>query len=369
MFGIIYILVANLTNTDMKKHLATLFALLALAGCDKDDTSKNDVQINVEPNSITAEVSAKDYLVTVTSNAAWVVDYNADWLTVTPTNGENNGTLTIKVAENTGEARTAKVTVTATGADGKEITVSQAAYEQEPIPPGTWAYSNIYHDPDKGQLTFATAPDSDKALYQGIFFQWGSLFGISPSDITTTEPYLVFSPSDFAGGRPSNYTDIPYMTEGSTDDRDFDQFETTYGNTGYNAAQGKGDICRYISDKGWVAGRWRMPTSNEIQDLYDAGNSIIGTWNDVSGTNPDGMAPISPGWNLGGGNNYRFFPAVGGRSTDGPLYNVGMRGYYWSASPGSKSNGAYSLHINSSDAYPAANNSRQCAFSVRCISE
>ena len=52
---------------------------------------------------------------------------------------------------------------------------------------------------------------------------------------------------------------------------DVDAFEEYSGNTGFSESAGVGDICRYISSgpggKGWVEGKWRLPTNAELELL------------------------------------------------------------------------------------------------------
>jgi hypothetical protein len=66
--------------------------------------------------------------VTVTSNIAWTAASNQSWLTVSPTSGSNNGTLTFTAAANTASTtRQAIVTVSGTGVNPVSITVTQDA--------------------------------------------------------------------------------------------------------------------------------------------------------------------------------------------------------------------------------------------------
>jgi len=61
-------------------------------------------------------------------------------------------------------------------------------------------------------------------------------------------------------------------------------------------------------------------------------------------------------------------PAAGIRNnTDGALLIRGISGYYWSSAESGSL--AYDLYFNSSNVYPADNNNRTYAFSVRCIAE
>lgn len=63
----------------------------------------------------------------ITSNTSWTASKGSeDWFTMTPTSGEGNGTITFTVAANTGEARSATVTIIA-GNVSKQIVINQVA--------------------------------------------------------------------------------------------------------------------------------------------------------------------------------------------------------------------------------------------------
>jgi hypothetical protein len=219
-------------------------------------------------------------------------------------------------------------------------------------------------DSSTGQLTFATEPDDTKAHYQGLLFRWGSLIGASPSS-NSAAPYITFRPNEYTT-TINAWTDIPYASDGNSDSPSLDQFITTYPVLGYDATTGKGDICRYISDKGWVSGHWRMPTGSEFEALPTGGNiTTVGTsWSAVGGTDVNGVTVIPQGKFFEG--KLRFCPPSGTRATaDGSLTDVGVKGYYWSSSPQSGSSshsvsfGETSLMFNGVD--------KGNAFSIRCI--
>jgi uncharacterized protein (TIGR02145 family) len=65
---------------------------------------------------------------TVNSNAAWTVQSNQTWCTVTPS-GFGNGILTASYSENTGSARAAQITVSVTGLNSVVLTLNQQGYE------------------------------------------------------------------------------------------------------------------------------------------------------------------------------------------------------------------------------------------------
>jgi uncharacterized protein (TIGR02145 family) len=305
--------------------------------------------LSVSPTSYQWEASggAKAFTVTTNVPSGWGYSGLPSWLTAS----KSGNTLTLTASANSGAARSAvTVTITATGATNASISVSQKAVQ---IASGTWAYSNVYRQ--SGQLKFNTASGQQYEKGQGMLFKWGSLIGLNPSSSYPTWNQQMFIPTEYTGGTPSSYANIPYDTG-------------TAVLSSYNAAAGTGDICRYITAKGWVSGRWRMPTTTELQNLYNAGSSKVGSFGAQSATDYDGWTDITSGYNFGSGSNQRFFPAAGSRTTDGTLNYVGTSGYYWSASPYNSSS-AYSLYFYSTYVGPATSNDKQLAFSVRCIAE
>jgi uncharacterized protein (TIGR02145 family) len=305
------------------------------------------------PDEVPAEGGT--YKVTVTSNIQWSADVlPTDWCTISPANGSSNGEITVIIAENTNfTERSAEIAVTAEGVEAQTATLTQAAVV---FASGTWAYSNIYLNAD-GNPTFETYPDSGKEDYQGIYFRWGSLFGISADDTNATQPYLVFSPNGYTGTIPTQYGDVPYDNVSTTDLSDYD------------AETGIGDICRYITTKGWVSGKWRMPTPAEYQTLIDAGAEEIGTFDDITGTNADGTTAIGSGYYLGIGAARRFFPASGFRH-NGTIYFHGRTGQYWTTTPGTNTTSAYKFSLDADGAIYYNNIMiRTYALSIRCVAE
>ena len=79
------------------------------------------------PSSLSyiADGGSKD--ITVNSNTNWTATSSADWLTLSPTSGSNNGTITAVAAANTSNGeRTATITVSASGVNQQTISVTQA---------------------------------------------------------------------------------------------------------------------------------------------------------------------------------------------------------------------------------------------------
>ena len=112
----------------MKKFLSILAILVAVvlaASCQKElpDAIKNiDVsqggqtpaspEISLDMNNMEFSSESGSRAFNIKSNTSWTVSSNQTWCSVSPTSGKNNGSVTVKVSENTQtSARTATVTV------------------------------------------------------------------------------------------------------------------------------------------------------------------------------------------------------------------------------------------------------------------
>jgi hypothetical protein len=221
-----------------------------------------------------------------------------------------------------------------------------------------WAGSNIYWDGSK--LTFAPENTpiggNQEASYQGVYFKWGSLVGISPAGVnwdenTTTgtvryvPTYNSASSHSWGTARGGTFQSIPCILV--VDDY------TTNANAFRSAAdynQGRGDICRYISHTNQnnpdFTG-YRMPTTGELDllghDPYTwplggvspdywtriGSTSNPNDWADVSASISDasGRTSIPSGANHSGSAR---FPASGYRY-DGDVLYAGSEGFYWSS--------------------------------------
>jgi hypothetical protein len=227
-----------------------------------------------------------------------------------------------------------------------------------------WAYSNIYWDGSK--LTFDTY-DNGHEGYQGVFFKWGSLVGVSPEQQSSGSPYyvstatLVYIPTYVEGGTstwsipaPSpTWANIPYLD---------DLYDATpYGTNNTYASDSaqntpamyaglRGDICQYLGKTDPVLSGYRLPMRSEFwAETRQDWNTVTPTtdgWIKGDGTfvsSPaagyaDGRADLlssanGAGMKLGSGINLAtgvVLPAGGIRNS--ALYAVGERGYHWSCS-------------------------------------
>jgi hypothetical protein len=308
----------------------------------------------------------------------WTVDGIVDgagssisWLTTSVNSGAVNNTtaVTVSVDANNGTERTGYIHLKA-GNLKYVVTVNQDGIFQ-PSPHHGWAGSNIYWDGSK--LTFDDVGVTDHQYYQGVYFQWGSLWGLSPMGAwSIAANQIVYKPNgtgytvvNGSAGAWNSWPQIGSTSITANRNRAY-LYEITDG------SRGLGDICKYLTDIGAAPGsgtkKWRMPTSNEFETA--ASYSKAATWSGgVTSNQADGS------FNMGDTRGYRktdigtpFFPASGLRcGDDSSLDSVGNIGYYWSGSP----IGMYGdyLYFHSSSVNPDYNNYRLHGFSVRCVQE
>ena len=118
---------------------------------------------------------------------------------------------------------------------------------------------------------------------------------------------------------------------------------------------------------------FKMPASNAFTGFTTTGqNSSAQSELNINGTSDGQQWTNSFGHNFWINNSKTAtinFPASGFRNhSDGSLYNVGTRGYYWSALPYSTGNGCY-LFFDSDVVYPLFNNFETYGYSVRAVAE
>lgn len=282
--------------------------------------------------------------------------------------------------------------------------------------PERWARSNIVWDEAGRKLTFAATQRDNQTIpasSQGVFFKWGSLVAISPVG-ETYNPHILFSASDMTY---NSWGSIPHVGEtdgkfGPIYSRERDSFENYNDGSnilgpGYSSTSDRGDICRYISARGWVEGNWRLPTQQEYDELiaeigggegsvsngkYPISDPFMVTPNESNsyGSSYNGFWQPEPGRWLGegatrdgvrgaaaelipGGSSV-YFPAGGFRIFDpnnnqARLSRVGFSSHYWSGSSASGESGqdAYIINVNKDWAVRSIASRDDYALSVRCI--
>mgnify|MGYP005928683975 FL=1 len=244
-----------------------------------------------------------------------------------------------------------------------------------------WAGSNIYWDGTK--LTFDDVNVTTHQYYQGVFFQWGSLWGIAPNGAHGSAwNNIVYRLNGSSGVHTKttsaigwNNNSIPRVDDNSITSHPPTGMNARYRNYLYeitDGATGKGDICKYLTEQApgkLIHGKkWRMPTSQEFDGSY----SFAGNWNYVtSPSDAGGFNMLSNGRvtkAAANGNAATVFPASGYRyGSNGQLNNVGYYGSYWSGSPNGTD--GYGLTFLSGRVGPVNYSNRSYGFSVRCVAE
>ena len=87
--------------------------------------SKEYLELSVSSMEFTSKAETRD--VTISSNTHWVVSGGANWITLNKTEGDNNGTISVSIDENTSkDEREAVLTVTGSGGSSGKITIKQS---------------------------------------------------------------------------------------------------------------------------------------------------------------------------------------------------------------------------------------------------
>ncbi|MDR1881970.1 MAG: hypothetical protein LBR26_04215, partial [Prevotella sp.] len=259
-----------------------------------------------------------------------------------------------------------------------------------------FAGSNIYWDATNQRLTFDDVDVTTHKNYQGLYFKWGSLIGISPVG-TWGGATVLYSPDGINGMyRSTTATALGFSTWANIAVGDATDFSSSsidgvdeYRTNGYvsflnatpaNLIAYKGDICAYLSGRpGVPAGYWRLPVSADFEpDTYpDAFTSPgqytmelggLGTWPASAGTSnkTDGTFEVANGYTLAYGGSTVFFPASGHRfHSTGALDYLGVSGFAWSSSADA-ANGR-SLIFNGTSVDPANSKYRANGFPARCV--
>jgi hypothetical protein len=88
--------------------------------------SQPNNNLTVAPTSMSLGAAASSASIVVTSNVSWTVTDDQSWLSVSPTSGTSNGSITVSAIANTGTVnRSGTVTVTG-GGSTRQIAVTQA---------------------------------------------------------------------------------------------------------------------------------------------------------------------------------------------------------------------------------------------------
>jgi hypothetical protein len=234
-----------------------------------------------------------------------------------------------------------------------------------------WAESNIYWNGTA--MTFDTT-DQGHQGYQGLYFKWGSLVGISPTPVGNFDSDTpVYNAGQSTSSSYANWDAIPYMS---------DLYVTNI--VGYNLPSLKGDICTYINNA------WRMPKLGEFgstrtiwaanQEGWEKGGTFGEETTLYDNLEADGTTNIINGvfpYNRAYARNTSMgvvLPTSGGRQVSGHnVVNVGIIGNYWYCEAALGIFGGtgvpypYVVVFDATDIDPKGNGQGYYACPVRCV--
>ena len=121
----------------MKKNILLFLLMAVFSACGGGGGGDNGTQPNKDYLSVAPNVSllgdGQSQELQISANCSWAITKDVDWLTVSPTAGTNNQTVTITAGKNTsGYSRTAVLTVQG-GSLVRRVTVSQAKATEVPV--------------------------------------------------------------------------------------------------------------------------------------------------------------------------------------------------------------------------------------------
>ncbi|MGL4781282.1 MAG: hypothetical protein ACRCXN_10675, partial [Bacteroidales bacterium] len=215
-----------------------------------------------------------------------------------------------------------------------------------------FADSNIYWDGK--QLTFDYDPDNSSpatVTKQGVFFKFGSLIGVGPDGTVLSDPSMLIS-------------EIPCLSVISSTNKGEEEYSLALH---HDPSKKVGDICKYLTDKGFVPkGDWRVPTAAEYR-LLSRDRKEITPWERLTKVQADGQTLIN--WGVLYLNKTLLSPSGYIYPGNTVASGMGSWGYYWTSTASGTTTSPYICRIQIS--YPVQSNTeginQQTLLPIRCV--
>lgn len=110
-------------NSSSSSRSATVTVKGTNSGSKTITVSQDAYTLFTSSNSLQMKSEGESKTISITSNDSWTVTSNQSWCTVSPSSGNNNGTITIKTAVNSSGSRAATVTIKGSNS-GRSVTVN-----------------------------------------------------------------------------------------------------------------------------------------------------------------------------------------------------------------------------------------------------
>ena len=279
-----------------------LGSALGFVACeDKGEEVVSNPTVELSTTTLNFTNEEGDQKVEITANADWAVENTFDWITVTPMQGNKNGTITVAVSMNdTGAVRTATISVysihkTMGKWETKKITVNQSADENETVEEVL-----LYSDNFDGQEATQEYGNSNSSWpYLDQFPEFANPEGDAAANVTYSGSGVSIRANSTSN---SNYSDYPgsgsnniffgggaYFQVNDIAPLDGVNFKVTFGTEKYikdgDSTFKNEEFLMYISKngEGWAPveytyagtepGRWNVATANftlnaAVEKLY-----------------------------------------------------------------------------------------------------
>ena len=177
----------------MKKQIWLLLLLAMIWSCgggedDPDEPNITRDYINVVPN-VELLGDGQTQEIDVSANCNWTIAKDAEWLSVTPTSGTNNQTITISAGKNsTGQARTAVLTIKGGSAPTRMVTITQSRSSDSQKESNTLqvSVSTLEFSADGGAQTFTIRSNTNWTISKPDWCTLSEVSGSGDATITVT---------------------------------------------------------------------------------------------------------------------------------------------------------------------------------------
>lgn len=152
----------------MKKFLLILCAALSIAACDLLINGNDFIEVSPS-KELSFESEASSATLTITSSGKWTVGELPEWISVTPSEGENDEKISVSVTENTSEEdRTGSFTLNC-GSASATVTVTQyGAIQTDYADLGLdEAGTSVTYNSGSGTLTVTYDGDTPPSVKEG----------------------------------------------------------------------------------------------------------------------------------------------------------------------------------------------------------
>lgn len=176
----------------MRKNIWLYLLVLLVVACESDGELADVTTVSREYIVVTPNLSllgdGQTSELNISSNCSWTITNAADWLTVTPANGNNDATVKVAAAKNTtGRERMATLTVRGGNAPARTVAVVQAVGSEEPVAKTLGTTTTALSFAAAGEtLTFAIASNTSWSVYAPEWCSLSASSGEGDGEIAVT---------------------------------------------------------------------------------------------------------------------------------------------------------------------------------------